>query len=294
LPEVDVKHGLFPPLTLHVGPVTASTIDVSWNPGSITSHIDGYRVYWGEESGGSCSIGGEDCNAPHPGAGFCAAGQVCCGTPGAVCVGYERDSVSDPGLVAFDAGCALAPGDTRCARISGLDPGTAYHVTVTARSAYTNPQSGATTTYESALYPARIPAVPVDLPIEVAATTTGGAAEAGAVPDGDDRPGAPLRVARSGANVVLSWGASCRATDTTYAVYQGAIGSWTSHAPVSCDTGGATSWGPFAPGPGDRFFLVVPAAGAVEGSYGTTSAGAERPSSPSACRTQDVADPACP
>ena len=30
---------------------------------SITSHIDGYRVYWDEESGGVCSIGGEDCNA---------------------------------------------------------------------------------------------------------------------------------------------------------------------------------------------------------------------------------------
>jgi hypothetical protein len=294
LSEVDVKHGLFPPLTLHVGPLTDDTIDVSWDPGAITSHIDGFRVWWGEESGGSCSLGGEDCNADHPGAGFCAAGRVCCATPGAVCQGYERDSLSDPGLVTFDAGCALAPGDTRCATIGGLDPATTYHVTVTARSSYTHPVSGAVTQYESALYPARIPAVPVDLPLEVSATTTGGAAAAGAVPDGDDRPGVPLSVSRSGTDVVLSWGASCRPGDTTYAVYEGPLGAVAGHTPVTCDSGGATSWGPFAPDAGDRFFLVVPRNVAVEGSYGLDSAGAERPPSGAACVPQQLAVPVCP
>jgi hypothetical protein len=292
LSEVDVKFGLFPPLTLNAGPVTGSTIDVSWNPGDITTHIDDYRVYWGQESGGACSIGGEDCTDDHPGAGVCSAGKTCCSSVGAVCNSYERDSVNDPGMITFNSGCTLAPGDTECATIDSLDPGTTYYVTVTSRDAFVNPSSSVTTTYESLLYPTQVPAHPVDLPIEVSATTSGGA-DAGAVPDGDDRPGTQLTASRSGNMVTLSWGTSCLAGDTDYGVYEGALGSG-NLAQVTCSTGNQTSWGPFLPEAGDRFFVVVPSNGTAEGSYGLDSSGVERAVSSNACRPQSIGVPVCP
>lgn len=292
LSEIDVKFGLFPPLTLNAGPVTNSTIDVSWNPGDVTSHINGYRVYWSEESGGSCSIGGEDCTADHPGAGNCSAGETCCSQVGAVCNSYDFDSVNDPGMVAFNSGCSLAAGDTQCATISMLDPGTTYYITVTAMSDFTNPESGAMTTYESTLYPTQIPAQPVDLPIEVSAATTGGSGS-GAVPSGTSaRPGTPLTLVKGpGSMITLNWGASCQASDTDYNVYEGVLGG--SPMPVTCGTAGATSW-PLTPGGGNRFYIVVPTNTSVEGSYGLQKPVLERPVSPSACQAQSLSIPVCP
>ena len=52
---------------------------------------------------------------------------------------------------------------------------------------------------------------------------------------------APVQVSKSGSNLSLTWAASCVPTDTDYEVYEGAIGSWTSHAPALCSTGGSTS-----------------------------------------------------
>jgi hypothetical protein len=293
LSEVDVKHGLFPPLTLNAGPVTASTLDVSWNPGDITTHIDGYRVYWSQESGGVCSIGGEDCTDDHPGAGVCSAGQTCCSSVGASCTSYEFDSVSYPGMVSFNSGCTLAPGDTQCATISGLVPGTTYYVTVTSMDDYVNPSSGSTTTYESLLYPSQVPAHPVDLPIEVGATTLGGGADAGAVPDGDTRPGTQLKVDKAGNMVTVSWGVSCLAGDTDFGLYEGTLGSG-DLSPVTCSTSNLTSWGPFLPQAGDRYFVVVPSNGTFEGSYGLDSSGAERAVSSAACEPQSIGTPVCP
>ena len=43
--------GLLPPLSLTPGAVTASTIDVSWDPGLLPGDADGFKVYWGTESG---------------------------------------------------------------------------------------------------------------------------------------------------------------------------------------------------------------------------------------------------
>jgi hypothetical protein len=223
----------------------------------------------------------------------CSAGKTCCSSVGALCTSYEFDSVSDPGMISFNSGCTLAPGDTQCATINGLMPGTTYYVTVTSRDAYTNPTSGAVTTYESFLYPTQIPAHPVDLPIEVSATTSGGGADAGAAPDGDDRPGTQLTVEKSGNNVTLSWGASCLAGDTDYGVYEGALGS-ANLDPVTCSTGNLTSWGPFLPQSGDRYFVVVPSNGTAEGSYGLKSSGEERTVSASACESQSIGSPVCP
>jgi hypothetical protein len=289
LSEIDVKYGPLPPLSVTVGAVTGDSVALSWDPGAITEHIDGFRIYWDTESGGQCSTGGEDCNADHPGAGYCTAGQVCCPTPGDVCDGYDFDSASHPGQVTFGAGTPPTS-----ATIDGLDPGTTYRFTVTAVSNFTDPATSDVTTYESLLYPARLPAVPQDLPVEVSATTTGGGGPAGAVPDGDERPGPQLLVGKGAGNEIdLVWGDSCLAGDTEYGVYEGALGSYASHLPVTCMTGGATNHS-FVPSGGHRFYVVVPSNGSFEGSYGLSSAGAERAASAAACEPQSLGAPVCP
>ncbi len=79
---------------------------------------------------------------------------------------YAFDSTRNPGQVAI-------AGTT--ATISGLSPGTTYYVTVTSLSAYRDPSTGVTTTYESLLYPTQVSGDPAFVyPIEVQATTTGG------------------------------------------------------------------------------------------------------------------------
>jgi len=117
------------------------------------------------------------------------------------------------------------------------------------------------------------------------------------VPDGAQAPGPPLMVSMAGApsapgDLALSWGSSCRSGDTDYAVYEGVLGDFTSHVPRLCSTGGATA-ATLTPASGNRYYLVVPLSpDGVEGSYGTTSAGQERPASAAACRPQAVG--ACP
>jgi hypothetical protein len=107
--------------------------------------------------------------------------------------------------------------------------------------------------------------------------------------------GAPLTIARAGADasgVTLAWGPSCRAGDGDYAVYEGTLGNFISHVPLTCTTGGALSFS-FVPGGGNRYYLVVPHNADNEGSYGTDSAGQEREASKVACLPQAIA-PQCP
>jgi hypothetical protein len=112
------------------------------------------------------------------------------------------------------------------------------------------------------------------------------------VPDGDPPTEIPLSFTHAPlGQVTLSWDVSCLGGDIDYELYEGAIGTFTGHAPYSCSTGNATSV-TFAPGPGDVYYLVVPRSYAREGSYGRDSAGAERPAAVSACIPQEIA--ACP
>jgi hypothetical protein len=114
----------------------------------------------------------------------------------------------------------------------------------------------------------------------------------GRIPDGTV-PGNPLRITRNpGTGMLnLTWSASCSATDTDYAVYEGQIGTWYSHTSIACTTGGATSK-TIAPAPGNRYYLVVPEDAAHEGSYGRRSNGAERPPGGARCRpTQAIGCP---
>ena len=113
---------------------------------------------------------------------------------------------------------------------------------------------------------------------------------AGTVPDG--APGTPLTISKgSPPQLALTWGASCSAGATDYEVYEGMLGSFASHVPILCTTGGATNV-TITPSSGNTYYLIVPATSSTEGSYGKTSAGAERPVSASACRVQNLGS--CP
>lgn len=114
----------------------------------------------------------------------------------------------------------------------------------------------------------------------------------GSVPDGSNVPGPELTVQRQlGGTLLLQWAASCFPSDTDYEVYEGAVGSFASHTPLLCTTGGATQ-ASVTPGAGARYYLVVPRNGTMEGSYGKSSAGNQRPQGPSSCLPQGVAG--CP
>lgn len=94
-----------------------------------------------------------------------------------------------------------------------------------------------------------------------------------------------------GGSITLSWDFSCLITDDDYEIYEGALGDFTSHIPLFCTTGGATDQ-TFAPGSGNRYYLVVPRNDGAEGSYGHDSAGSERPTGHVACLPQTLSP--CP
>jgi probable HAF family extracellular repeat protein len=111
---------------------------------------------------------------------------------------------------------------------------------------------------------------------------------AGGVPDGGEVPGLPLIIGKSSTpgNLELSWGHSCRSGDSDYAVYEGLLGNFTSHAPRLCSTGGATSV-TLTPASDNRYYLVVPQSpDGAEGSYGTASGGDQRSPSVNSCHPQ--------
>lgn len=112
---------------------------------------------------------------------------------------------------------------------------------------------------------------------------------AGTVPDGGNVPGAPLRLRKvPGGKIRITWSASCVTADSGYGVYEGTIGDFASHAPVLCATNGPLV-ATLTPGAGDRYYLVVPNNGIREGSYGLTSAGAERAAAAAPCMQQAMA-----
>jgi len=116
-----------------------------------------------------------------------------------------------------------------------------------------------------------------------------GGLSAGRVPE--SAPGVPLTLTKSGSDVTLAWGASCLVTDADFEVYEGTLGSFASHSPRLCTTGGALT-ATITPISGDRYFLVVPTNGTSEGSYGLQSDGSERPQGSSACLSRQIGS--CP
>ncbi len=91
-------------------------------------------------------------------------------------------------------------------------------------------------------------------------------------------------------SITLTWHPSCSNADTDYAIYEGEVGEWYSHVePESgaiCSTSGLVS-ATFDAGAGDRYYVVVPRDGQIEGSYGEGD-GEDRPMSMEACAPQSV------
>ena len=111
-----------------------------------------------------------------------------------------------------------------------------------------------------------------------------------AAPGNPGRVGDGVRIERT-ANpkaVRVSWEPGCSTNAGNYAVYEGQIGKWGSHAPVTCADTGNDLTEEFEPGTGDRYFLVVPLNPLGEGSYGTTSDGMERAVGSGPCVTRQV------
>lgn len=81
----------------------------------------------------------------------------------------------------------------------------------------------------------------------------------------------------------VSWEASCSAGAEDYAIYEGTIGSWYSHAALDCSDDGADRQEDIVPSAGDRYYLVVPLNANDEGSYGLTSDLKYRPAGTGAC-----------
>ncbi|MCP3979568.1 MAG: hypothetical protein GY716_09600 [bacterium] len=106
---------------------------------------------------------------------------------------------------------------------------------------------------------------------------------AGRVPDGGASPGVPLIVTRHDeSSLRLTWGSSCAATDTSYSVYRGDLGDFSSHTPLVCDTGGLAE-ATIATPADSSYFLVTPNNSDYEGSLGNRSDGTQRPASTAPC-----------
>lgn len=109
-----------------------------------------------------------------------------------------------------------------------------------------------------------------------------GAAPAGSVPATPDE-GTPLTVGKTDAGgVTLSWGESCRSSDSDFAVHEGTLDAspatpFYNHRKKVCSTGGETTWTFGSPPAGDLYWLVVPRSATRVGSFGTDSADNERP-----------------
>jgi hypothetical protein len=101
----------------------------------------------------------------------------------------------------------------------------------------------------------------------------------------------PLTLAKveNGRKIQLTWGTSCLASDIDFEVYEGSLGDFASHAPLSCSTGGITEE-TLEITLGNKYYLIVPASTTSEGSYGISSDGMERPQGAAVCLSQEIGD----
>ena len=93
-------------------------------------------------------------------------------------------------------------------------------------------------------------------------------------------------------DIDLSWDPSCSPYASDYSVHEGTIGNWYSHTAIHCSSGGARLM-TIVPGTGGRYYLVAPISGVWTGSFGTNSAGVERPDSDLPCTDARAIAP-CP
>jgi trimeric autotransporter adhesin len=108
---------------------------------------------------------------------------------------------------------------------------------------------------------------------------------------GSNPPGRVLNnmiVTKSGTNLNLSWtapGGTC--TVTGYGLYRGTL-PWTgyNHASIDCTITTTSTTTPQQSG--SNYYLIVPLNATNEGSYGTDSAGTQRPQGSSPCKPQNL------
>ncbi len=88
-----------------------------------------------------------------------------------------------------------------------------------------------------------------------------------------------LLLQKVGLGATATWAADsgCVPQDS-YEIYEGTLGNFTSHGPVTRTNDAGHSWN-FTPQAGNRYFLVVPGNATYEGSYGKRGDGTERPQS---------------
>lgn len=97
--------------------------------------------------------------------------------------------------------------------------------------------------------------------------------------------------------ITLFWSSSCSAGAEGYGIYEGALGSWYSHAAIDCADDGSPLEEVVNPAPGSSYYLVVPHNPNDEGSYGLDrplppGIATERPQGAPACRaTQELGCP---
>ncbi len=125
---------------------------------------------------------------------------------------------------------------------------------------------------------------PYFLSVSLEGTPPGG--PAGSL-DVHTEPASQIQIAREGQDLTLSWGDSCLPDDTDYSIYQGQLEVPGEHGPVACSTGGDATYTMPLPD-GDAYLLVVAHNGIVEGSYGTTSGGMQRPKGSPVCRPRFI------
>jgi hypothetical protein len=206
--EGVIAYGPFPPRTIQVTATGDTTVSLSWDPGLDTHKITGYKVYWDTDSGGA--------------------------TP------YAFNSSANPGQAAISGTTAV---------VSGLTPGTTYYFTVTSLTSFTSPSSGVTTNYETPLYPTQIAGDPNFIyPIEVPATTTGGAC----LPTAEV---ANVQVSHAaGGNITICWDPVNDPCLQGYRVLGAATPQAAANYATVTDTDLGTCW---TGNPAGTYFLVV-------------------------------------
>jgi hypothetical protein len=93
-------------------------------------------------------------------------------------------------------------------------------------------------------------------------------------------------------DLTLIWSGSCSEGASDYGIYEGTIGSWFSHAAKDCHDNPPVLTEEVTPAAGNKYYLVVPANDAGEGSYGLATSG-ERPAGGLACQPVQTITP-CP
>ena len=111
----------------------------------------------------------------------------------------------------------------------------------------------------------------------------------GAIPDGDNYPGTPLLIKKSGPSLLLTWsppGGTCITSD--YGIYRGTI-PWNgyNHTALLCTTSNVAQ-ATIDPDNDSYYYLIVAQSSGKEGSYGLDSANIQRPPAVTPCLPQEL------